>query len=1102
MKLSNIALTLALGGLVSSAVAAPGYYRFPTVHADTVVFTAEGDLWKVGLQGGQAQRLTTHPAAEIQPAVSKDGQWLAFAASYEGATEAYVMPLQGGLPKRISFDNDVVHVLGWTAQGEVLISTLNSTGPNAHRVIAAVNPKTQERRIFPVADANEAVLDDSGRYLYFTRFGLQMTNDNAKHYRGGAIAQLWRFDLQSKQEAVRLAGNENSNNRRPMWWQGRLYFVSDRNGAFNLWSANPDGSDAKALTSHQDWDVRSASLGDGKIVYQLGADLHVFDLSAKADRTVNIDLVSDFDQQRKRLIRAPLDYLTDTELAGKSEKLMFTARGKVTIAGLGNQRRIDLAIPEQARARAAVFSHDDQSVFAIVDTTGENEIWKFPANGIGKAEQLTKDSDFHRLQIFPAPDGKHLAHTDKRGRLWLLDLNTRQNQLIDDAGKAGAGNHAEIVWSPDSKTLAIVRSATSIKRNQIALYALDTRQLHFVTSDRFESQSPVFSPDGQWLYFLSERNFQVANRSPWGDRNMGPAFDKRTGIYALALQAKNRFAFKADDELNKPAPKAEEKAEPKAADNANAAGSDKNADKAAAKPASRAAIAAIEYAGLADRLYQVPVSAGNYRQLAVDDKRLYVLERETDDRASLKTIAFSKQGATAEVYASGIRQYDLSADKKRIMLRNSAGEFLIVDAGAKIPNDISKAKVSVQDWSFPSDPKLEWKQMLGDAWRMHRDYLFDTQMRGVNWLKVRDKYAPLAERVTDRAELNDLLAQMVSEVGTLHSQFRPGDLRRAASEGTPASLGAVLSRNAQGYQIEHIYRSEPDLPNERSPLDRPDVNIKEGDVILAVNGQSTKEARDISDLLLNQADKQVLLQVQRGNQAPHQVIVHPVSMMKHANLRYSDWEQSRAARVQQASNGKIGYLHLRAMGAQDIDAFAREFYANVERDGLIIDVRRNRGGNIDSWIIEKLLRKTWAFWSRAGTSPYTNMQQTFRGHLVVLVDELTYSDGETFAAGIKALKLGPLVGKRTAGAGVWLSDNNALLDGGMIRAAETAQFSMDGQWLVEGTGVAPDVEVENLPHATFKGQDQQLETAIRMLSDKLKEQPVKALQPQAIPPLK
>ncbi len=227
-----------------------------------------------------------------------------------------------------------------------------------------------------------------------------------------------------------------------------------------------------------------------------------------------------------------------------------------------------------------------------------------------------------------------------------------------------------------------------------------------------------------------------------------------------------------------------------------------------------------------------------------------------------------------------------------------------------------------------------------------------------------------------------------------------------------------------------------------------------------------------------------------------------MNMMKHANLRYSDWEQSRSEEVNKLSQGRIGYLHLRAMGTQDINSFARDFYSNIERDGLIIDVRRNRGGNIDSWIIEKLLRKAWAFWAAPTAAPYANMQQTFRGHLVVLVDELTYSDGETFAAGVKALQLGPLVGKRTAGAGVWLSDGNTLSDNGMIRAAENAQFGTDGRWLVEGVGVIPDVEVENLPHATFNGKDQQLETAIQLLEKKLKEQPVKALIPQAIPPLK
>jgi len=508
-------------------------------------------------------------------------------------------------------------------------------------------------------------------------------------------------------------------------------------------------------------------------------------------------------------------------------------------------------------------------------------------------------------------------------------------------------------------------------------------------------------------------------------------------------------------------------------------------------------------------LYQVPLPSGNYRNLAIDDKRLYFIEQETnEEKGELKTFALSNSNPKPEVFASGVRDFELSADKKRVFYRTATGagagngDFVIVDAGAKAPGDISQAKVSINDWSFIVDPRQEWREMFGDAWRMHRDYFYDAKMRGTDWNAIRSKYAPLVDRVSDRAELNDVLAQMASEVGALHSQFRPGDIRKASPEGTPASLGAVLTRSAEGVMIEHIYRTEAELPNEHGPLAQTDLDVKEGDQILSVNGQSITAARDVSDLLINQADKQVLLQIKRGKQAPHEVIVTPVSMKKHADLRYSDWEQSRSERVDQVSGGKIGYLHLRAMGPDDINSFARDFYSNINRDGLIIDVRRNRGGNIDSWIIEKLLRKAWAFWSNPSSAPSTNMQQTFRGHLVVLVDELTYSDGETFAAGIKALNLAPLVGKRTAGAGVWLSDNNSLSDNGMIRAAENAQFSIDGHWLVEGVGVTPDIEVDNLPHATFKGQDQQLETAIRILQGKLQSDPVKPLSPHAFPPLK
>ncbi len=1104
MNLSRpLALMLMSAGLLSSAYAADVYYRYPAVRGDTVIFTAEGDLWKTGAHGGQAQRLTTHPSAETNAAISRDSQWVAFSASYEGAQEAYVMPLAGGLPKRITFENGAVTVLGWTAQGEVLVSMAGGTGPGRSYVIAAVKPDDLQRRIFPLADANDAVLADDGKTLYFTRNGLALTNDNVKLYRGGAYAQLWRYDVSGNSEAVQLLASDTGNNKRPMWWQGRLYFISDRGGSDNLWTMAPDGSDVRPLTNHTAWDVRNAAMGDGRIAYQLGADLHVLDLAANQDEKLAIDLVSDFDQQRTRQIRSPLETLTNVQIAGKFERIVLTARGRVSVAGTGAQRRVEIAIPEGARARDAVFSHDDKSVYAIVDTTGENEIWKFAADGSGKGEQLTKDGTNHRWKLYPSPDGRWLGHTDKKGRFWLLDLVSKANTIIDDAGKTGVGDYEEILWSPDSKNLALVRAGSTEQRDQIGLYNLEAKQLHFVTSDRYTSRSPAFSPDGKWLYFLSARNFTLANGSPWGDRNMGPVFDKRTGIYALALQPDNRFPFKPDDELSKPADKPAEGATEQAAEKAVEKAVAKTA---APKPAGKT-LPAIVYAGLAERLYEVPLAAGNYRGLQIDDKRLYFIDADgAEGKAALKTLAIASNDPKPEVFAANVREFDLSTDKKHVYYRTQAatgpGEMLVVEAGAKAPTDVSKAKVKVDDWTFVSNPRLEWKQMFNDAWRMHRDFLYDVKMRGADWPAVRAKYAPLVERVTDRAELNDVLGMMISEVGALHSQIAPGDVRRSAPEGTPAGLGALLTRTADGYRVDHIYASEPELPAQRGPLAQAGVDVKEGDIITAVNGKPVLEARDIADLLLNQADKQVLLQVKRKNDT-RQVIVLPVNMAKQNLLRYSDWEQSRARQVDAASKGRIGYLHLRAMGASDIASFARDFYANVSREGLIIDVRRNNGGNIDSWIIEKLLRKAWAFWAPPGVAPSPNMQNTFRGHLVVLVDEYTYSDGETFAAGIKALGLGPLVGKRTAGAGVWLSDGNGLLDNGMARVAENGQFSStDGEWLIEGVGVIPDVEVDNLPFETFNGRDRQLEVALELLEKKLKDQPVKPWKPAAIPALK
>lgn len=1086
-----VRLTAGLLGLLLSLpgwAANSAYFRFPAISQQDLVFTAEGDLWTVPLAGGAARRLTSHAAEETRPALSPDGQSVAFSANYEGSTEVYVMPLAGGLPKRISFENSRALALGWSAQGEVLYSAQHDQGPSSLRIVAAVNPANLARRVFPLADANDAVLDARGEYLYFVRFGLASTGDNARTYRGGALSQLWRFKLTGQAEAERI-GPQDANLRRPMWWQGRLVVIADMNGRDNLWSLAADGSDARALTQYRDFDVRSAQLAHGRISYQLGADLHVLDLASGQDSMPAISLVSDFDQQRSRWLDKPLQYLNHMQLSPDGERVALTARGQVALAGTGALRRVELAAPTGSRLWQAVPSPDGKWVYAIGDASGEQEIWRLPADGSPAAEQLTHDGQVHRLDLALSPDGKWLAHTDKRARLWLLELATRKNQLIDDAGAQGIEEFQSLRWAPDSQSLAIVRSNSARGRAQLGLFALASKQLHWLSSDKYESGSPAFSPDGRWLYFLSERSFNAVNRSPWGDRNLGPYFDKRSKIYALALQADNRFPFQAKDELSaaKKAPETSEKDEEKDED---------KADKAKTGKAPK--LPAIVWNGLAERLFEVPLAAGNYSELNVDAKRLYWLERD-EGSLTLKTLAIDNNSPKAETFVGELSSYALSQDRKKLLYRKG-NELYIVPAAAKAPSELAKHAVRLGDWRLLVDPRQEWTQMFADAWRTHRDFLFDRAMRGVDWPAMRAKYAPLVARVSDRAELDDLLAQMIGEVGALHSQIIPGDVRSADDTVATAGLGAQLERSEQGWLVKHIYRSEAELPSERSPLQAPGVDVREGDLITAINGRPTAALRDLSDLLRNQAGQQVLLNLLRGKQALQQVVV-PVNARQHAALRYTDWERSRLERVAQASAGRIGYLHLRAMGSSDIASFAREFYAQYDRDGLIIDVRRNNGGNIDSWIIEKLLRRVWAFWAPPGATPYGNMQQSFRGHLVVLTDALTYSDGETFAAGVKALKLGPLIGTRTAGAGVWLSDGFRLADGGKPRVAENAQFGLDGQWLIEGRGVVPDIEVENPPHATFRGEDRQLETALRYLSDKLSQSAPAPLQALPIPAL-
>lgn len=1089
MRLSRLALTLALTLPTGLNALAAHYLRYPALRGDTLIFTAEGDLWRASVNGGPAQRLTTHAAEESRSAISPDGKQVAFSASYDGPMEVYVMPVTGGQPRRISFEGFRAFVIGWTPQGEVLYSAQAPRGPNAQRVISAVQPQSLQRRVLPLAEATEAALNESGDTVFFTRMGLHLQNENAKKYQGGLAARLWRFDLTKGDEAKRLPVTHKGSDKQPMWWQGRLYFVSDRDGSDNLWSMQADGSDVRQLTRHQGWDVRNAAIDQGRIVYQLGADLHVLDIATRRDQTIPIDLVSDFDQQRPRLLKNPLNFISAANFAPSGERVALTARGHIALAGTGSLRRVEINLPKASRARAANLSPDGKWVYAICDASGEQEIWRFPADGSPGGQALTHGSQTQRMNLLLSPDGKLLAHTDKHGQLFILDLVSGRNEKIDQS--LLSAEYLDLVWSPDSRVLAISRPNTVIERGQVALYDLGQRAMHWLTSDKYHSPHVSFTPDGQWLYFISERHFQSTNSEPWGDRHMGPHFEKRSKIYAYALKP-GHFPFQGKNELD-------------------AAGS---APKAGTNPATLNADQSVQWVGLSERLYEVPLAPGNYLDVQNDGKRLYFLEREAD-KTHLKTLAMDNSGATPELFAPDVRHFALSADKKKLFFQKSArpgtgpsasqgpgmGEMFIVDSGPKVAPDLSRAGVVLNNWQFTVQPREEWQQIFHDAWRMHRDYFFDRNMRGVDWPAMRSKYLPLLDRVHDRAELNDLLGMMMGELSTLHSQIVPGDLRKAEDGSIAAFLGATYERTSDGFKVSHIYRTDTELPGERSPLAQPGVQLEVGDVILAVNGRPCPDANDLSELLINQVGQQVLLKIRHDKQERN-VIVTPVNAERNNALRYGDWEQSAQNQVARVSQGRIGYLHLRAMSSADLANFAREFYAHIQREGLIIDVRRNNGGNIESWVIEKLLRRTWMAWHLRDGTQYTNMQQTFRGHLVVLADELTYSDGETFAAAVQALKLGPVIGKRTAGAGVWLSDENVLLDNGRARAAEWAQFSYPGaQWLIEGVGVAPDVEVENMPHATFMGQDQQLDKALQILQEKLRSEPLAPIKAGVIRPV-
>lgn len=1054
-----------------------GYYRTPVMHGQWVVFTAEGDLWKYDLSTGQTSRLTTHHGMESEPVFSPDGKQIVFTGQLEGSSELYSIASTGGIPKRLTYVNSgEVKAIAWLSDGKILYTARNESALDDNQLFK-LDPVTLANEIIPLAQAADGAYDSQGT-LYFTRFAFQ--GSHTKRYKGGTAQNIWRFVGNAPSACITC--DYTGTSREAMFYKDRIYFASDRDGTMNIWSINLDAKDLKQHTFSSGWDLLSPSIHDSKIVYQKGADLGLYDIEKNEDRILEITIQSDFDQRSPHWIKNPTDKISYWEVSPGGKFMALISRGRLFVSPANGSRWVEITRKSGVRYKMVAFLDEKQVVY-LSDESGEYEIWKAPADGSGVPQQLTRNSRVLITDLFVSPNGKHIAYADKDLKLFLYSLADGTTKLIEqnlDGGVAG------VTWAKEDYLTyeAAAENSNGILRS----YHIPTARLETITTTRLNNYSAQYTPDNQWLYFVSERNLATTVGSPWGLRQPEPYYDKTSKLYAMPLKADLSFPFMQPDGWTE-----EKKAEePKPEDKAT---------KSKKPEVIKAPAMVIDWKEASTRLYEVPVPGKNILRLRVAEKHLYWTEMEAGQWNKQKLYALKigyEKKFEPTLVAEDITGYDLSPDKKKVVIDKNNTLYIADADGSKA--DLEKTKLDLSNWVFQFDPVDDWRQMFNDAWRMERDYFYDPKLHGVDWVAVKKRYEALLPRITDRYELDNLIAQMVSELSALHIFVYGGDKRQPPVDIPIASLGARLQRHASGtgYVIAHIYQGDPDYPESLSPLMKPHLKIKAGDVLLKINDQPVNDPASLALALSGKANVWVKLSLRNASGSDYTQLVKPITEWEESNLRYAEWEYTRRQEVEQKTGAQVGYIHLRAMTRPDMDEFVKQFYPVFNRGGLILDVRHNGGGNIDSWILEKLMRKAWFYWQPRVGKPYWNMQYAFRGHIVVLCDEATGSDGEAVTEGIRRLNLGTIIGTRTWGGEVWLTSSNRLVDGGIATAAEFGVYA-DGQWLIEGHGVDPDQVVDNEPYTTFQGKDTQLEAAIKFLQDKLAKEPVPVPKAPAYP---
>ncbi|MHA7842394.1 MAG: S41 family peptidase [Winogradskyella sp.] len=1029
--------------------------RQPTLHGDDVVFVYANDLWKASIQGGTAIRLTSDEGYESNPHFSNDGKLIAFTAQYDGNVDVFVMPSEGGEPKRLTYHPDGDYVQGWTPDGKVLFRSGREAQPTMTNKFFTVSTDGGLPEALDIPRAAYGEMSPEGTHLAYT----PITGWDAewRNYRGGQAMPIWVVNLKTK-DLVRTSQPTKERHLDPVWLNGLVYFMSERDYTMNIWSFNPSTKEEKQVTFHKKFDVKSLDASNDKIVYEQGGFLHLYNPSTGKTSRLNIEVKADLNFYRTKWDDVSARQLINPNVSPTGKRAIFEHRGEIFTVPKENGTWINLTNSPGVADRNPIWSPKGDKIAWFSDKSGEYQLMLADQNG-QNAEAIALPNPTFYFQPDWSPDGKYIAYTDTHYNIWVINLETKKTKKVDTDRYAHPNRSMNPVWSPDSKWIAYAKQQDSHFK-AIFAYNIHTNKTIQITDPIADAITPVWDASGKYLYTLASTNYGL--QSGWLDMsNYDPAANLTRSLYAVVLS-------KEDKAPNLPKSDMEDV---KKEENGN-----EKDDKKDDKKSSDGVTVTIDEDGIFDRAVALNLPARNYVALLKGPKHNVFIAEAIPNARGLKVHSYDVEKEKATDFADGVSQMVASDDRKSILLSQN-GNWVLTGTSAPPKPGKDNLKINIK---IKLDPKAEAHQIFKEGWRYMRDFLYVDNVHGAPWDDVYQWYAPWIDHVRHRTDLNYVVDIISGEVAVGHSYVSGGDFPDV--DRVPVGLlGCDLEKVNGNFKISKIYTGERWNPNINAPLAKPGIDVNEGDYILAINGKRLDNNTNPYELLEQTAGREINITV---NSKPSitdakTILVKPVSNER--GLRSIEWIESNRRKVDKLSNGKLAYVYVPNTGGGGFTSFNRYYFSQQDKKGVVIDERNNGGGSAADYMIDIMSRELFGYFnSKAGDKrPWTTPIAGIWGPKVMLINERAGSGGDLLPYMFKMKNIGPLIGTRTWGGLVGTWDTPRFIDGGRMVAPRGGFYDVDGEWAVEGEGVAPDIEVIQHPKETSKGNDPQLERAVQ-----------------------